>query len=274
MSSPSGALKIGDQVGQRLTHPGPESSQLCREPGEPPVTFRRIPLRRARIGDRIDQAPGIDVLAGQRLGDRCPDAVPAGATGSGGGDGPAGPALGLAASRASRSAIPSRQRAPVSSLIAAAPAVGSTSTRRVATRSAISGSSSNPPRPTTSTGNPAARNASAVAGHVAPAAQQYRGGRRRRGRVQSIAARHRSAIDLASQASSSATVANSPYRTSPGRAHWAAVRNSPTGTGAAGPVRIEAESSLANASTDCRVPEAGQQRLSRSPARRCRVGSR
>ena len=42
------------------------------------------------------------------------------------------------------------QRVPVSKRIIAGPAVGSTSTRRVATRSAISGSSRRPPRPTTS----------------------------------------------------------------------------------------------------------------------------
>ena len=46
--------------------------------------------------------------------------------------------------------------------MAAAPAVGSTKIRRVATRSAISGSFSRPPRPTTSTGSPSARKASAV----------------------------------------------------------------------------------------------------------------
>ena len=79
------------------------------------------------------------------------------------------------------------------------------------------------------------RSSTAVVGAAAP--------------VPSIADLHRCAIDRASQASSSATVANRPYRTSPGGASRVG-RSSPTSTGASGPVRIELDTALARLSTD------------------------
>ena len=60
---------------------------------------------------------------------------------------------------ASRSRRPMRQRGPVSSRTRSELAVASYSTRSTATRSATSGASSKPPRPTTSTGIPAISNA-------------------------------------------------------------------------------------------------------------------
>ena len=63
---------------------------------------------------------------------------------------------------AAMSRPPSRQRGPVSTRIAAAPAVGSATSRSIATTSATSGTASRPASPTTSTGTPRAVSASAI----------------------------------------------------------------------------------------------------------------
>ena len=67
-----------------------------------------------------------------------------------------------AATAPRRRAAPSRQRGPVSTRIAAAPAVGSATRRSIATTSATSGTDSSPASPTTSTGTPRARRAAAI----------------------------------------------------------------------------------------------------------------
>ncbi|CKR29824.1 Uncharacterised protein [Mycobacterium tuberculosis] len=64
---------------------------------------------------------------------------------------------------AARSRAPSRHRGPVSTRIAAAPAVGSATRRSMATTSATSGMDSRPASPTTSAGIPRARRVSAIA---------------------------------------------------------------------------------------------------------------
>ena len=61
-----------------------------------------------------------------------------------------------------RSRAPSRHRGPVSTRMAAAPAVGSATSRSIATTSATSGTDSRPASPTTSTGTPRADSAAAM----------------------------------------------------------------------------------------------------------------
>ncbi len=148
---PDGALDVGHQIGQRLAQPAPQPLQLRGQRHQPAVTLGGDTLRRAGIGQRIDQG-GQVVLRGHRARPPRPATHRADRLLGNGSPGPASTRARRAS--ASRSAAPIRHRAPVSTRSAAAPAVGSTSTRSTATRSATSGSSSSPPRPTTSTGMP------------------------------------------------------------------------------------------------------------------------
>ena len=116
---------------------------------------------------------------------------------------------------AAMSRPPSRHRGPVSTRIAAAPAVGSATSRSIATRSATSGTASNPASADDLDGHAARRKRVGHRRGIGVAAHQHR--RRRCGRHRRCGRRGRSARKWsATQSRSAATSFSSAHRMAPG----------------------------------------------------------
>ena len=147
-----------------------QRDQFAGQRADALISRRRIRVGRARIADRV----------GQTCGCRRRDRRPSRSTR------PWPPRARLSARPAPRarrhsaaiSRPPSRHRGPVSTRIAAAPAVGSATSRSMATTSATSGMDNKPASPTTSTGNPAGAQGIRDGCGVGVAAHQHRGGGR------------------------------------------------------------------------------------------------
>ena len=145
---------LGDEVGQRMVQLRAQRGQLAAERHDAAIPLGEYRSARTRVADGVGQAGGVGVRrrGGHDRRRRAHDRrsgrdrrVPR-----------------RAATARRRRAAPSRQRGPVSTRIAAAPAVGSATSRSIATTSATSGMASSPASPTTSTGTPRAVSASAI----------------------------------------------------------------------------------------------------------------
>ena len=170
-STPSTRRTSATRSGSGCVEVRAQRGQLTAERDDPAVPGGGIRVGRPRIADRVGQAGGVGVGGGLRddlLGRR----------------GVARRAESSSSTARRHSAAmsrpPSRQRGPVSTRIAAAPAVGSATSRSIATTSATSGTASRPGEADDLDGDAARAQRVGHRRGIGVAAHQHRRGRRGR----------------------------------------------------------------------------------------------
>ena len=170
---PEPAAHLGHQIRHRVAEVVAQRGEFASQGGDAAVSGRGVGVLRARVGQCVGQAGGVGVRAAAAM---ISSAVAAGR-----------PGFSATARRHSavRSRAPSRHRGPVSTRMAAAPAVGSATSRSIATTSATSGTDSRPPARPPRPGR-RARQRRGDGSSVGVAPHQYRGRRRRRSRLRRL----------------------------------------------------------------------------------------